>query len=418
MRKILFISMSIPYNQVRHAGGKTFNYYINKLTEDPENEITMIAKVLPEEEKYTCTINPLIKSIFVRTPQNKLKKLWAYFKSLNSKLNPNYKYGNVLTKEIFSQITMQMKLLANNGYIPDVIILEWTWMLLFIDEVKKIFPKSKYVASEHDVSFLGAERQIDLVTGLKKKRAIKYYNALKRNELASINKCDIVFTHNYKDKQLLLENGISEQKIDTIVPYYLKKNIKREPQKGSILFYGAMNRIENSSAAIWFIKNVMPLLEDMAIHFVILGNNPPEELKKYESDKVTVTGFVDDVTPYFEEAMCLVAPLLMGAGIKVKIIEAMAMGVPVLTNDIGIEGINAKDRKEYLCCETAREYEKCIRNMINNYIELEIVGVGGKKLIESEYDLDKSFEHYADRINDLIKKNRVVDNEMKEVWYA
>lgn len=399
----MFISMSIPYDKIRHAGGKTFNYYINKLADDQENEITMIAKVLPEEEKYTSTINPIIKSIFVRTPLNKLKKNWTYLKSLNSKLNPNYKYGNVLTKEIYSQITTQMRILAYNGYKPDVVVLEWTWMLLFIDEVKKVFPKSKFVASEHDVSFLGAKRKIDLAVGFRKKRAIKYYDALKKNELACIKKCDIVFTHNYKDKKILLENGIDEQIVDTIVPYFFRQSIKREPQNGNVIFYGAMNRVENSSAAIWFIKNVMPLLTDLPILFVILGNNPPEELKKYESNKVVITGFVDDITPYFEKAMCLVAPLLMGAGIKVKILEALAMGVPVLTNDIGIEGIGAKAGEEFLYCEKPTEYEQCIRNMMTDYSEVEIIGDNGMRLVENEYDMEKSFDHYKDRIYEIIK---------------
>ena len=56
-RKILYLSMSIPYNKVRHAGGKTFNYYINSFAEDTNNEVTLIAKVLPEEENEVNNIN-------------------------------------------------------------------------------------------------------------------------------------------------------------------------------------------------------------------------------------------------------------------------------------------------------------------------------------------------------------------------
>ena len=103
-RKILYISMSIPYDNVPHAGGKTFNYYINGFANDIDNEVTMIAKVLPEEEHQIENINPNINTIIVRTPKNKVKKYISYIKSLNSKINPLYRYGNVLTKEIFNQI--------------------------------------------------------------------------------------------------------------------------------------------------------------------------------------------------------------------------------------------------------------------------------------------------------------------------
>jgi hypothetical protein len=113
-RKILYISMSIPYDNVPHAGGKTFNYYINGFANDIDNEVTMIAKVLPEEEHQIENINPNINTIIVRTPKNKVKKYISYIKSLNSKINPLYRYGNVLTKEIFNQIGNELDKLKNN----------------------------------------------------------------------------------------------------------------------------------------------------------------------------------------------------------------------------------------------------------------------------------------------------------------
>ena len=218
-RKILYISMSIPYDNVPHAGGKTFNYYINGFANDIDNEVTMIAKVLPEEEHQIENINPNINTIIVRTPKNKVKKYISYIKSLNSKINPLYRYGNVLTKEIFNQIGNELDKLKNTGYVPDIVILEWTWMLLFIDQVKKRFPNAKYIASEHDVSFLGAQRQYENAKGFKKIYKKLYYNNLYKREILSINKCDYVVTHNAKDKKLLLKNGVEQSKLGVIVPY-------------------------------------------------------------------------------------------------------------------------------------------------------------------------------------------------------
>ena len=82
-----------------------------------------------------------------------------------------------------------------------------------------------------------------------------------------------------------------------------------------------MSRPENYLSAIWFIDNVMPLLKSDNYRFVILGSRPPEELKKRECTKIVITGFVESIVPYFEKSMCMVAPLVLGAGIKVKIIE-------------------------------------------------------------------------------------------------
>ena len=401
-RKILYISMSIPYDNVPHAGGKTFNYYINGFANDIDNEVTMIAKVLPEEEHQIENINPNINTIIVRTPKNKVKKYISYIKSLNSKINPLYRYGNVLTKEIFNQIGNELDKLKNTGYVPDIVILEWTWMLLFIDQVKKRFPNAKYIASEHDVSFLGAQRQYENAKGFKKIYKKLYYNNLYKREILSINKCDYVVTHNAKDKKLLLKNGVEQSKLGVIVPYInLPEQVARKNINKNILFYGAMNRMENEISAEWFIKNVMTEIKDTGAKYVIVGNKPSDELKKYESDNVIITGFVQDIQPYFSSAMCLAAPIQAGAGVKVKILEAMAMGVPVLTNNIGIEGIEVNDGIHYYHCETPEDYNAKIRYIIQNRDEAEKVAQNALKFINDNYNLKNSFKEYSEKIYSL-----------------
>lgn len=408
-RKILYLSMSIPYNKVRHAGGKTFNYYINSFAEDTNNEVTLIAKVLPEEENEVNNINSKIRTLLVRTPHNIVKKYVSYLKSVNSKFNPLYPYGNVLTKEIYEQIELQLKKLYEEEYRPDVIVLEWTWMMLFIDKVKKYFPNAKYVASEHDVSFLGAKRELDRAKGIRKiNRKLFYYN-LKKRELESIKKCDYVVTHNNKDRRILLKNGIDGAKLGVIVPYFEKPEVvKRENIGNDIIFYGAMNRYENEISAIWFIENVMPRIMDLNVRYIIIGNKPSEKIKKYSSDKVIVTGFIEDIRPYFAQAKCLAAPIQAGAGIKVKILEAMAMGVPVLTNSMGIEGIDARDGYEYLHCETPEEYENTIRKIFIGDIDAEEIAKKAICMMDKNYDLKKSFGDYRERVYSLCEERKRV----------
>ena len=175
-----------------------------------------------------------------------------------------------------------------------------------------------------------------------------------------------------------------------------RKNINK-----NILFYGAMNRMENEISAEWFIKNVMPEIKDTGAKYVIVGNKPSDELKKYESDNVIITGFVQDIQPYFSSAMCLAAPIQAGAGVKVKILEAMAMGVPVLTNNIGIEGIEVDDGIHYYHCETPEDYNGKIRYIIQNRDEAEKVAQNALKFINDNYNLKNSFKEYSEKIYSL-----------------
>lgn len=406
MRDILYVSMCIPHENIGHAGGKTFNYYINSFANNDENRITMIAKSLPEEKHLLKDINKKIKIEIVSTPEAFLLKMFAYVKSINSKINPIYKYGNTLTKYIYDQIENKIKKLKKEGYNPDVIILEWTSMLLFIETIKKYFPEAIYVSSEHDVSFLGYYRKYLATSGKIKKNISKLkYLSQKKYELDAIDKCDFVVTHNEKDRKLLIDNGVLEKKLGVIAPYYEKFALERRRQSNQrdILFYGAMNRQENILSVKWFIKYVMPLLVDCKIRFVVVGNKPPEELLELNDNRILVTGFVENPAIYFEHAMCMVAPLVLGAGIKVKVLEALSSGIPVLTNNIGIEGIDATPGVNYLHCEKARDYELTIRKILNEEIDVANISYNAQILMKNNYDLEKSFENYSRNIYRLIE---------------
>lgn len=403
-RKILYLSMCAPFPDTRHAGGKTFNYYIESFAGDHENEVTLVSKILTDEMGQESKINKKIKKYLLFKPSG-MSKYWYYMRSINSKYNPRYRYGNVLLKATYDQYRNVLATLKKQGYVPDVIILEWTSMLLYIDEVKKYYPNAVYVASEHDVSFLGAYRKYETEHNAVKKLYKKTnYKNIKKRELSAIRKCDYVVTHNSKDRDLLLKERIPENLVGTIVPYFDAFNLKRRPDKRDILFYGAMNRVENSESALWFIEHVMPLLQEYPVRFVIVGNKPPEELKKLADDRIVVTGFVEDAAPYFESAMCAAVPLLHGAGVKVKVIEALSAGIPVLTNEIGIEGIPARNGEEFFLCRKPEEYANIIIRMLNDYTQFEDVSRKAKQLIEREYNLEESFCNYSRHIYELIQR--------------
>ncbi len=403
-RQILFVAMRIPYDNVKHAGGKTFHYYINSFVNNPDNEVTLIAKKHFDEEDVINRMNPNIRTLFVSTPRNIIKRLMAYAISINSKFNPFYPYGNELTKYIYIQIENRLKSLKTENYNPDIIVLEWTSMLLFIDRVKAYFPDAKYVASEHDVTFLKEQREMERAVGFKKIiKRIFYYN-IKNRELNCINKCDFVVTHNHKDRDLLLSNDIAGKKVGVIAPFFdLHKERNWKGSAKNIIFYGAMDRLENELSAIWFIENVMPKIRDLNLKYIVIGNKPGEKLKKYASDNVVITGFVDDIKPYFAEALCMAAPIQAGAGVKVKILEAMSFGLPVLTNFIGIEGIPGRDTIEYLHCETAEEYEDAIRKILSGEVSTERISQNAFHMIHSTYNMEESFKQYSKKVYSLVE---------------
>lgn len=393
--KILWISLNAPTSKSDKAGGNTFNYYFRSFYNDDRFEVKVIAQI-----NNGLPLMPLQNGdYFYLHRKSGIAAKMQRLSSIESKFNPWNRNANLISNQMESFVKDKIRYLKRQGFEPDIVILEWTQCVVLAREVKKLCPSARIVASEHDVTYVGYSRKVEYYSGISKWIWKFKYKWERKIELRALQECDLILPQNADNKKILAKEEIPENRIQWLVPYFndLSK-CERNPNERDILFFGAMARPENYLSAIWFIDNVMPLLEDMNIRFVILGSNPPNELKRLESNRILITGFVDSIVPYFENAMCLVAPLVLGAGIKVKIIEALSSGIPVLTNDIGIEGISAKDGQEYIHCTSPQEYECAIRKIFDDPSIGERMCTNAKAFIEQNYSINSSLTKYKDRL--------------------
>lgn len=393
MKKVLWISLRAPYDSVPSAGGKVHNFYIKNFKKSDKFELKLLSFCRENEvseldlEKYNieCSIEVLSKNEKVR----KILGLIGLPISL-------FEYSRVKRS-----IKRQVYDLKKNGYLPEIIILHWTELVLLLPFVKNIFKESKIIAIEEDVTFLKLQRKVLANRGIRKGIFKIQEVWLKEKEVSCLKKADLVVLNNKKDKKLVVSQGISEEKTFVTVPYY---NDLSELPHGSnqrdVIFWGAMNRPENIEAVKWFIENVYRAIRDK-IRFVVVGANPPDELRKYEEIGVEITGFVEDVSLYFKSCMCMVVPLQMGAGIKIKVLEGMSAGIPVLTNDIGIEGIYAQDKKEFLYCQQPEDYICSINKLLENNTEAKKIGENAREFIKNNFNMDISIQKFIDRVCDL-----------------
>lgn len=393
MNKLLYISYFAPYDKVDHAGGKVHNFYVKKLQQEKEYDVTLLTMCYKREVDKLDLDKYGIKHRLVVLDRNILRKYIRMFVSGFSYFNPWDKYGKILLNYERIQLKKMIRQYAKDGEIPDVIVLQWTQIILLMPFIKKLYPNTKIVAIEEDVIFLNFLRRIDLAKNYVQKFFAKYqYGNMRKHELAALQEANQIVVNNFKDAKLLRENGINEKKIFTSSVYFENySSVKRKCGRKDILFYGAMHRIENHISAMWFIKNVLPVLSE-EYRFIIVGARPQNELLALQNDRVKVMGFVEDIVPYFESCFCMVAPLQLGAGIKVKVLEAMSAGVPVLTNTIGIEGIGCCAKREYLHCETAQEYVESIQWIEHNVEKADEIAKNGRQYILEHFNLESRYE--------------------------
>lgn len=398
-KKILVISSCVPYDTVSHAGGQTHNYYLKELNKT--YDVYLISFGFDKEKdksQESLARNNIKNTVFYSRNgiTDKLKKII----NLESSFNIFNRNGMICSNLDEIRICSSLEKLKRSDFVPDVIILEWLKPTIIINKIKKIFPGAYYIGSSYDVVFVGFKRKAAYFKGVKKIYWLLRYLNVKRKEIKAYNKCNTIMVQNKDNKDLLIHEGICSDKLFWLVPYYNNlQKIERHDINHDILFFGAMNRPENYLSVIWFIENIMPNLTDFDLRFVILGGNPPEELKKYSSDKVIVTGYVENVTDYFKHSLCFVAPLVLGAGIKVKILEALSSGIPVITNSIGIEGIDATPNKHYFHCETKEDYINAINSVISNTNRTNTMCIDAKRMITEKYSYEASYRKYIYLVN-------------------
>lgn len=155
-----------------------------------------------------------------------------------------------------------------------------------------------------------------------------------------------------------------------------------------LLFTGNMDYAPNVDAVLYFTRDILPLVREKVpdVQFVIAGQRPVKKVTELAGEGVTVTGFVPDLSVWYAAASVVVAPLRFGAGTQNKVLEAMAMGVPVVSRNIGFNGLNITSGEGVvLALETEAFAGACIRLLQSEQHRRE-VGQAGKKVVREQFD--------------------------------
>jgi glycosyltransferase involved in cell wall biosynthesis len=149
--------------------------------------------------------------------------------------------------------------------------------------------------------------------------------------------------------------------------FYEQTAPDRRPDDGRLIFVGSMNWLPNQDAVGWFAREVLPRLvaaePSVDWRLDVVGQSPPTSVRALAGDRVRVTGTVEDVRPYLGAAAACVVPLRVAGGSRLKILEAFAAGVPVVSTRIGCEGLRVEDGRHLLIAETADDFVRALARL-------------------------------------------------------
>jgi glycosyltransferase involved in cell wall biosynthesis len=289
----------------------------------------------------------------------------------------------------------------------DIIQFESLFVVPYLDVVKAN-SQARLIYRAHNIVFNVWER----ISQSERFRPRRHYleflaRRLKTYEAEQINRFHKVFAISEPDRQSILRLGC-EISLDVFpVALDFSHYQVEQPKEGfpTLFHLGSMDWRPNKEGIEWFLNEVWPDIEELnsELRFYIAGKNMPRHLFDYDSDNVVVEGQVYDAVEFMNSKSIMIVPLLSGTGMRVKILEGMAMNKCIIATTIAAEGIVCEHGKDILLADTPDEFYRCILQCITNPNKWKEIGDQARKTAERHYDLgiisDRMFSVYNEILN-------------------
>jgi hypothetical protein len=260
----------------------------------------------------------------------------------------------------------------------------------FITYLKTNFPHIPIFFNNADLHFL---REIRSALSLADDHQLKNALETRTRELAVIDKVDVVLSYTDAEHAVITSHALRNDNLFKC-PWVLqlKSSGKQFKKRNGIAFLGGFKHLPNVAAMEFFITQVMPLLSVAApdIILYVYGSHLPDNFKLYASDNVKMIGYVENLDEVFHHCRIFVAPLLTGAGIKGKVLESIAYGVPTILSPIAAEGTGLSNGLTTLIAHSPAEWVAAIVKLYNDEVLWHRMSENQKILAESNYSFENA----------------------------
>jgi len=229
----------------------------------------------------------------------------------------------------------------------------------FLPQVRRFCPRAWTLFDTVDLHHLREMRQAEIDKDSNLRAAAL---EVRQRELDLLDAADETLVVSTFEEELLREHD-PEAKIRVVPPIHeIRPSSPSLEKRQGLLFVAGFEHQPNVDAALWLVEDIMPWVWEKlpGVGLTLVGSHPPAVIRALQSDKVTITGYVPRVDPYLDTSRLSLAPLRYGAGVKGKVTESMASGLPVVATPIACEGMPIEDERDILVAEEAGEFAAAV----------------------------------------------------------
>lgn len=313
-----------------------------------------------------------IEGVFVDTKLNVVDAFSSFMTS------DSYNLNRFFSTDFDIKLTRTLK---NASF--DIIHLESLFMTPYIGTIRR-YSKAQIVLRAHNLEFVIWEKIAKGTSNIFKKAYLTYLSRkLKSVELKTLNEVSGIATISEEDKRRFQMLGVTRPIITVPfgIDYATYQDCKLGEAEVALFHLGAMDWSPNIEGLQWFLSEVWPKVHEKfpQLKLYLAGRNMPQFFYELNLPNVEVIGEVEDAKAFMCSKAIMIVPLLSAGGVRVKIIEGMALGKAIVSTSIGAEGSEAVHNESILIADAPIEWLKAIERLITENGLIERLGAGGKK---------------------------------------
>ncbi len=400
--KILFLANRLPHKSV--AGGHRLIYQRMRLLIEQGHQVGLASFVTPENEKFVPAMHGTLHEIetIPLPPRNILVRAFHDYpsNSLPAIFWKNYSKSMMHTVGDMVERTKY-----------DVVVAEFGEMGMYLYRNPYLSAVRKVVSCHRCLS--SAFSKYAQTPGLSPALRLKSATQLRKLEVFEFemySAMDHILTLTPEDRFTLL-NYAPELPVTVITPgidldYLSKKNHPDPNTPPIVMMCGYFADKSNNDGALWFAHEIWPLIRethpDLQLHLVGVGVSKEIEQLASRDKRIVVVGAVDDLRPYREQARIFINPMRLGSGLRIKVLEAMATALPVVSTSLGVAGIPAQNGVNCFIADTPELTAESIDWLLGDESLGQSMGRAANKMVQEKYDIRFSIRELEQVLKEVV----------------
>lgn len=375
--RILIAYKEFPAPSVGHAGGQGV-FRLIRVLHQRGHSVILVARLRREEAAWVEETRPFCERI-VTVPHHQ---------ALSGPLPLRIARSYLALRRAVARTLRETR--------PDLMLVEFTQTALVLLGLRRPFTAVR----PHDVNWFLLEQRSRYQKGLRRMGTLALARLFGHLEPWLLRRYNQILAISEGDRRLLM---LRCRPIPTLL-LPLAPALSAEtpshpivPPGPNVLFVGAMYRGPNIEAVDWFLSQVWPKVtaEVPEARFYAVGYGPPPQmLARADGERIFVTGYADDLTPWYQAATVFVSPVQVAGGLLQKVLDALAMGVPVVATSVSNHGIGASPGRHLITADDPEEFAAAVVQLLRDPVRREQLGQAGQEFVRARYDLDEVLDRW------------------------